>query len=55
MLVKNKHDGEMKEAQERIRELEEALKKSEEEVKDGNEEEAKEALKKEVEAKDAAM
>ena len=52
MLVKNKHDGEMKEAQERIRELEEALKKSEEE---GNEEEAKEALKKEVEAKDAAM
>ena len=52
MLVKNKHDGEMKEAQERIRALEEALKKSEEEeAKKSEEEEAK----KEVEAKDAAM
>ena len=59
MLVKNKHDGEMKEAQERIRALEEALKKSEEEaLKKSEEEEAKkevEALKKEMEAKDAAM
>ena len=55
MLVKNKHDGEMKEAQERIRALEEALKKSEEEEAKKEVEALKEALKKEVEAKDAAM
>ena len=44
MLVKNKHDGEMKEAQERIRALEEATAKNEEKKESGEVETLKEGI-----------